>query len=57
MVYLNNYLKFKCRLNKNEILNIYRCFENFKYVFKYVLDIYLKIDVEGYCRWEGCEKL
>lgn len=56
MVYLINYLKLKGVFNK-KILNIYRCFENFKYVFKYVLDIYLKIDVEGYCRWEGCEKL
>lgn len=26
-------------------------------MFKHVLDTHLKTDVEGYCRWEGCEKL
>lgn len=57
IVHLINYPKLKCNLNKNETLNIYRCFENFKHVFKHVLDTHLKTDVEGYCRWEGCEKL
>lgn len=26
-------------------------------MFKHVLDTHLKTDVEGFCRWEGCEKL
>ncbi|XP_061176440.1 AT-rich interactive domain-containing protein 2-like isoform X2 [Saccostrea echinata] len=34
-----------------------QCFENFKHVFKHVLDSHLKMDREGYCRWEGCERL
>ncbi|XP_062595234.1 AT-rich interactive domain-containing protein 2-like isoform X2 [Saccostrea cucullata] len=34
-----------------------QCFENFKHVFKHVLDTHLKMDREGFCRWEGCERL